>query len=1005
MNINELRDVDAAITPFSGDSLVYNGTKWAPSAVTGGSTGANHETYIVELSRWGINNNGTNPIATTLGINNAFIWANQNNFGIVVLPKGTYLINKDSSVKPLSNTHYKFYGCHFVKETNGYEKYQTILLDGIKNVTIEGADVKGDRDTHDYTTTVGTHEWGYGIALINSCYNILIKNCDSHHFSGDAYTIEMDFSALGGAQHHVIWTTGTTYALNAVVNNIATSKSYKCTVKGSGASTIQPSHSTGIVASADGYSWEYVGGLVSTHFAKGDIDPTTGALDATKTNYTTVTKFFDTTGELVQSVGYFYYSGDGYGGYGTGINLNKVPIKVHFYGASNNYLGSKTTRSYEFIVLSNMPVGTTKVRFSYLQNYDLLNGNLHFVMCTKMPQYVTFQGCRGYKCRRQGSSVMGGRFITYDFCEFFDIGWATATSPAGTPGFGIDIEDGFMTNQKIIVTNSNFYDNKAGAFTCVSTRGLHLENNKFSGYVRLGGSGDDYFSLNNIYYGTITGASVTSGVEADGTFMTFKNDHVFGASVVLSSAGNVTLDNCVFSKCSLNTTGETVKIFNCKLTFDNPAGAQAIIFGSKNLVMRDTLIDIRRSGEVFGSNICDRAFLSNVKVITGESSGGLLLTVKNLIVQDCEFIHSGTSVANYSSIVATDSMIVENSLFKNLSFRFDGGGFFGGLDKPVSDSGYTSHVFKNNKIVWDASSAVPASHENRGQGVGLFYMTRLDVINNSVNVLGQGTSLGSLFNLRVYAEKYLNLVNNTISTTKNTGISTTGTITVDYAYRLNSVANPRPKTLLVSQNNNNDANSNITFTANLNSQLEKNIMGSQFNPPVVLSSLPAMGKYQLGEIIYNTNPIAGTGYIGWVNTVAGYADTATWTASTVYASKSRILEGGKIYESQNSGKSTATKPTFPTAADSTVDDKVGATTWIASTAYTLGNLVLPSNPNGYYYECTTAGTSGTGEPTWSATTGNTVNGNGTVVWTTRQIITWKQVGIPAVFKGFGLIQA
>jgi hypothetical protein len=59
-----------------------------------------------------------------------------------------------------------------------------------------------------------------------------------------------------------------------------------------------------------------------------------------------------------------------------------------------------------------------------------------------------------------------------------------------------------------------------------------------------------------------------------------------------------------------------------------------------------------------------------------------------------------------------------------------------------------------------------------------------------------------------------------------------------------------------------------------------------------------------------------------------------------------------------------------------------ATTWAASTAYSLGDYVKPTSENGYCYECTTAGTSGASEPTWPTTPGQTVADN-TVIWTCR----------------------
>lgn len=56
--------------------------------------------------------------------------------------------------------------------------------------------------------------------------------------------------------------------------------------------------------------------------------------------------------------------------------------------------------------------------------------------------------------------------------------------------------------------------------------------------------------------------------------------------------------------------------------------------------------------------------------------------------------------------------------------------------------------------------------------------------------------------------------------------------------------------------------------------------------------------------------------------------------------------------------------------------------WTADTAYLAGIYVRPTTANGYYYKCTTAGTSDATEPAaWSTTVGGTTADN-TVVWTT-----------------------
>ena len=68
--------------------------------------------------------------------------------------------------------------------------------------------------------------------------------------------------------------------------------------------------------------------------------------------------------------------------------------------------------------------------------------------------------------------------------------------------------------------------------------------------------------------------------------------------------------------------------------------------------------------------------------------------------------------------------------------------------------------------------------------------------------------------------------------------------------------------------------------------------------------------------------------------------------------------------------------------ESYLEKYITATTWLAITAYSLGDHVKPSTPNNYYYECTTAGTSGGTEPTWGTTEGGTT-ADGTIIWTCR----------------------
>lgn len=55
--------------------------------------------------------------------------------------------------------------------------------------------------------------------------------------------------------------------------------------------------------------------------------------------------------------------------------------------------------------------------------------------------------------------------------------------------------------------------------------------------------------------------------------------------------------------------------------------------------------------------------------------------------------------------------------------------------------------------------------------------------------------------------------------------------------------------------------------------------------------------------------------------------------------------------------------------------------WTASTAYLVGDVIRPALvSNGFLYQCTTAGTSGSSQPTFPTTIGNTVS-DGSCVWT------------------------
>lgn len=117
-----------------------------------------------------------------------------------------------------------------------------------------------------------------------------------------------------------------------------------------------------------------------------------------------------------------------------------------------------------------------------------------------------------------------------------------------------------------------------------------------------------------------------------------------------------------------------------------------------------------------------------------------------------------------------------------------------------------------------------------------------------------------------------------------------------------------------------------------------------------------------------------------------YASAPKWIAATVYALRYAFVvpvsRNGHRYAVEFGGTSGGTEPTWPTTGGTVVDGSVtwrdlGAY-WSATTAIALGGVMTPHN--GRVYICTTAGTTGSTEPTWNVRQDATIT-DGSVVWT------------------------
>ncbi len=169
-------------------------------------------------------------------------------------------------------------------------------------------------------------------------------------------------------------------------------------------------------------------------------------------------------------------------------------------------------------------------------------------------------------------------------------------------------------------------------------------------------------------------------------------------------------------------------------------------------------------------------------------------------------------------------------------------------------------------------------------------------------------------------------------------------------------------------------------------------------PMFLLSPQPANGATAATAILTITGTPTGTGTI--TVRIGGYAVgvqvQSTDTPSTIATNIANAVNGANSGRLPVTASAASGAVTFSCATagvrgmqhvlfvdTSRIAPGVTASwyaTWAATTPYALGAMVVPATANGYYYKCTTAGSSSASAPTWSTTIGSTVT-DGTVTWT------------------------
>ncbi len=314
--------------------------------------------YVLELDKWIVKNDGTDAVNTTKGINNALEWASQQGFTEVVLPKGIYLIDENNSIKPKSYMTFNLNGSTLRVRDNKLTTYNIVLYDQNQQYCrITNGIIEGDRYTHDYNSVIGTHEFGVGINIKYGASYVTVDNLEIRNCTGDGVLLITSYSSQPG------------YI-------------YDLTQPGT--------------------------------FEVGGLNLTNGTLTTATNRIRTAIKIPVNKQYQIQ-YGYFGLFGDSYGGIGTQITTDYY--EVVFYNADDKFNSSiSDVHIWDTIPI---PKGAAYCKVALHQGTV---PTTHSLTCRLpvFPTFIYIEKCHFHHSRRLGVAVCGAKNVYIRDCDIHD---------------------------------------------------------------------------------------------------------------------------------------------------------------------------------------------------------------------------------------------------------------------------------------------------------------------------------------------------------------------------------------------------------------------------------------------------------------------------------------------------------------------------------------------------------------------------------------------------------
>lgn len=488
------------------------------------------------LDKFNIYNNNTNAVETTEGLNKLIHYASDNGYKKIVLPKGTYSIDENNTVKmDVSNMILDLNKSLFKTRPNSNESsLMCEISGGATNSHIINGTLEGDLDEHDYSISESS-EFGNAVCIKNADYSSF-EDLTIRKFVGYGATTmfgEYDFADENG--------------------------------KGARRNAF------GI----PGAEKRVLGDIKNGEFVENENRISTIEFMPLKAQFND--KQYDYNFEVLG-----FFSLGAYLGYQGNVTDNWV-YEAHFYDENKNYIETIEGYAYRKMRFSNE---AKYVKFTFLSNSEeVLTNDKITIFALHNPINSAFKNIKLEDIRCVGVALCGFNNMLVDNMTFKHCGWKMANS-------AWDAEDGWDMMQDLTIRNSEFIKDTGNGNVYLNCGGHNFiaENNKNFGsfqYERC----RSFVYRNNImnsgskevrrddmtrsgyfrsYGNTYEDDGLVAKVNKDNSTLVYKNEIINGGVYGRTGGENrkIKIIDSVITEGNIG--GEDVEFINC--TFNDYSG-------------------------------------------------------------------------------------------------------------------------------------------------------------------------------------------------------------------------------------------------------------------------------------------------------------------------------------------------------------------------------------------------------------------------------------------------